>query len=82
VKILFWLAVPLVVTALAMAWVAWTGQRRMRPGHRGAARTEAAYERFGAAVQRPVPEGARRLATQQRERPSGIAVRSSTDRPG
>ncbi|MGH3424503.1 MAG: hypothetical protein ACRDO8_07235 [Nocardioidaceae bacterium] len=82
-EILIWLAVPLAVTALAMAWALWAGRSRRisGEGRDRPAKRAAAYDRFSAAVQKPVPGRARTVTAQQRERPSGIAVRPSQRRP-
>lgn len=71
-EILLWLAAPLAVTAIAMAWAAWAG----RP--RDSARTdERARERFATAMTSRRPRKPLTVATQRRERPSGVAVRPS-----
>lgn len=73
--ILLWLAVPLAVTALAMVWAAWGG----RP--RNAARTdERAKQRLARAITDRRPRRPLLLATQRRERPTGVAVRPSRRR--
>ncbi len=70
-EILYWLAVPLGLTALAMLWATWAGRARREPDEQVQA------ERFGAALARPVPTAARRVVAQSPERPSGVAVRPS-----
>jgi len=88
VKILWWLAVPLAVTALAMVWAAWYGRSRgpdgaaragaTRPTRSGTSRTDdPAYARFSEAVQRPLPADVVH-ARQAPQRHSGVVVR----RPG
>jgi len=83
VKILWWLAVPLAVTALAMVWAAWYGRSRgragaTRPTRSGTTRTDdPAYARFSEAVQRPLPADVVH-ARQAPQRHSGVVVR----RPG
>ncbi|MDQ3627929.1 MAG: hypothetical protein M3419_03795 [Actinomycetota bacterium] len=70
-EILYWLAVPLGLTALAMLWATWAGRSRREPDEQEQA------ERFGAALARPVPAPARTVVAQTPERPSGVAVRPS-----
>ncbi len=79
VKILWWLAVPLAVTALAMLWAAWYGRSRDRAGStRAAARRpdDPAYARFSEAVQRPLPADVVH-ARQAPQRHNGVVVRRS-----
>ncbi len=71
-RILWWLAAPLAVTALAMLWALWAGRPRS-----GREDDEAKVERFGRALARPVPDRARQVVRQGAERPSGVAVRPS-----
>lgn len=73
-EILWWLAPPVVVTCLAMCWVAWLG----REG-RGEVDRDVAVERLARALRkdhaglaRPGPG-----ANRPRERSTGIAVRPS-----
>jgi len=69
VEILLWLAPPVVVTALAMAWVGWVG----REG-RGEVDRDEAVRRLGKALEkdpRPLP----RRTPVARERSTGVAVR-------
>jgi hypothetical protein len=76
VEILWWLAPPVVATALAMAWVSWLG----REG-RGEVDREVAVRRLGAAMAKPTrtpPRTAPPRAARQGERSTGIAVRPST----
>lgn len=74
-EILLWWVPPALVTLVAMVWVSWAGRARdPRPD-----RSEAAQERFAAAIMRDLPTAA---ANAQRPRPprdrsTGIAVRPS-----
>ena len=73
-QILWWLAPPVVVTALAMLWVAWLG----REG-RGEVDREVAVRRLGAALAKPAPrkvQAATRVRA-ERDRSTGLAVRPS-----
>jgi hypothetical protein len=72
VEILWWLAAPLSVTAVAVMWAIWAG----RPARTQVDEHEA-RERLGEALARPVPARARRVTPQRAERPSGVAVRRS-----
>lgn len=72
VEILLWLVVPLAVTALAMVWAAWAGRPRDERG-----RDERSRERFATAMAARKPRRPLMVATQQRERSSGVAVRPS-----
>jgi hypothetical protein len=68
-EILLWLVPPVVVTVLAMAWVAWAG----RAG-RGEIDRDEAVRRLGVALDKepkPVP----RVPREPRERSTGVAVR-------
>ena len=68
-EILLWLVPPVVVTVLAMAWVAWLG----REG-RGEVDRDDAVRRLGAALDKdPLP--VRRTPRPPRERSTGVAVR-------
>ena len=67
-EILLWLVPPVVVTALAMAWVGWVG----REG-RGEVDREEAVRRLGEALERD-PERPTRLP-RRRERSTGVALR-------
>jgi hypothetical protein len=76
VEILWWLAPPVVATALAMVWVSWLG----REG-RGEVDREVAVRRLADALAKPsrirtpsVPAPAPR----QGERSNGVAVRPSS----
>lgn len=78
VKILWWLAVPLAVTALAMLWAAWYGRSRDRDRARDRTRRpdDPAYARFSEAVQRPLPADVVH-ARQTPQRHNGVVVRRS-----
>lgn len=74
-EILFWLVPPVVVTAVAMAWVSWLG----REG-RGEVDRDVAVRRLADALQREDKAGVgSRYAprTPARDRSTGIAVRPS-----
>lgn len=71
-EILFWLAVPLAVTAVAMVWAAWSGRPRSEPGSDDRTR-----ERFATAMTTRATRKPLMIATQQREHNSGVAVRPS-----
>jgi hypothetical protein len=76
VEILLWWLPPAVVTVVAMAWVGWLGRARdLSPD-----RSEAAQERFAAAILRDLPSQVTSRASAprpERERSTGIAVRPS-----
>lgn len=76
VEILFWWLPPAIVTGIAMLWVSWLGRARdVRPD-----RSEAAQERFAAAIMRELPsEVTSRVSAPRpmRERSTGLAVRPS-----
>lgn len=72
-EILLWLAAPLAVTALAMLWAAWAGRRPRETR----ASDERAQERFSRAMTKRSRKPLM-VATQHRERPSGVAVRPSS----
>ncbi|UPK73977.1 hypothetical protein MU582_16280 [Nocardioidaceae bacterium SCSIO 66511] len=74
-EILLWLAAPLAVTAVAMLWAGWRGRRPSARTLR--ASDERAQERFSRAMSRR-PRKPLLVATQHRERPSGVAVRPSS----
>jgi hypothetical protein len=78
VEILLWLVPPAVVTVLAMLWAAWAGRDRRRPDE---ADSDAAYERFAAAVQKPLSTRGRGVAPPPRDSVSGVAVRRSQPTP-
>jgi hypothetical protein len=73
VEILWWLAPPVVVTLVAMAWVTWAGERR------GQVSREVAVERLARALRQESP--GQKVpgpgATRPRDRSTGIAVRPS-----
>ena len=73
-EILLWLVPPATVTLLAMLWTAWAGRDRRPPD---AEDSEAAYERFAAAVQKPHPTAGMGVRPQRRDTVSGVAVRRS-----
>jgi hypothetical protein len=73
VEILWWLAPAGVATVLAMVWATWAGRpRREERDH-----SEAAYERFAAAMAREHPTAARPRPSRVQDRSTGIAVRPS-----
>jgi hypothetical protein len=74
VEILLWLVPPAAVTLLAMLWATWAGRDRRRPDTED---SEAAYERFAAAVQKPHPARGTGVGPRQRDAVSGVAVRRS-----
>ena len=66
-KVLAWLAFPLVATLLAMCWAAWRGWRsRERPRSGGAFASVEDFRRFNAAIAAPGPR-----ATPERRRGLG-----------
>jgi hypothetical protein len=69
VEILLWLVPPFLVTALAMAWVAWIG----REG-RGEVDRDEAVRRLGAALDKDTGP-VRGPAARPRVRSTGVAVR-------
>jgi hypothetical protein len=73
VQILIWLVPAVVVAVVAMAWAAWAG----RPQREHADRSEAAYERFAAAIVKEHPGVSRPRPAVVRDRSTGIAVRPS-----
>ena len=73
VEILWWLAPAGAATLLAMVWTAWAG----RPEREDRGRSEAAYERFAAAMAKDHPAASRPRPVAQRDRSTGIAVRPS-----
>ena len=78
-QILWWLAPPVVATALAMGWVTWLG----RAG-RGQVDPDVAVRRLGDAMSRTArvsrPTAARPVVPE--ERGTGVAVRPSSRTPG
>jgi hypothetical protein len=82
-SVLWWLAVPLGITALAMVWAAWAGRERDDRDRDKATRAA----RIGSALAKPLPASARRIVVQPNDRPRGVAVRPSArstprSRPG
>jgi hypothetical protein len=74
VEILLWLVPPAVVTALAMLWATWAGRDRPPPD---AEDSEAAYDRFARALQKPHPTAGKGVGPAPRDVASGVAVRRS-----
>lgn len=72
-EILLWLAPTGVVAVVMMAWAAWAG----RPRREQTERSEAAYERFAAAIRREHPGASRPRPMVARDRSTGIAIRPS-----
>jgi hypothetical protein len=71
--VLWWLAVPLGITALAMVWAAWAGRPRD-----DRERDDTSRARLAAALAKPVPPAARRVVVRPPDPPRGVAVRPST----
>jgi hypothetical protein len=71
-SVLWWLAVPLGITAVAMVWAAWAGRSRDERD-----RDEASRDRLGTALAKPLPSRARRVVAQPVDKPRGVAVRPS-----
>ena len=78
-QILWWLAPPVVATALAMLWVSWLG----RAG-RGQVDREVAVRRLGDAMAKPTPTPRKPPPVRKSppERGTGVAVRPSTRSAG
>lgn len=77
-EILLWLAPTAVVAVVMMGWAAWAG----RPRREQTERSEAAYERFAAAMAKEHPGASRPRPMVARDRSTGIAIRPSrTGRP-
>jgi hypothetical protein len=75
VEILLWLVPPVVVTALAMCWVAWQGRERAEVD------PEVAVRRMGRALERERPRIKGYAApTAPPDRSTGVAVRRSQTR--
>ena len=72
-EILWWLAPAGGATVLAMIWATYAG----RPRREERDRSEAAYERFAAAMAKEHPAAGRPLPTRVQDRSTGIAVRPS-----
>lgn len=80
VEILYWWLPPAIVTVIAMLWVSWLGRAR----DVGPDRSDAAQERFAAAIMRDLPTAVTSRVSEprpMRDRSTGIAVRPS-QRPG
>ena len=80
VEILFWWLPPAIVTVIAMLWVSWLGRAR----DMGPDRSDAAQERFAAAIMRDLPTAVTSRVSEpkpMRDRSTGIAIRPS-QRPG
>lgn len=77
-EILLWLVPPVVVTALAMAWVGWVG----REG-RGEVDQDEAVRRLGVALERWSEQPQQRPARlpRRRLRSTGVALRRTPARP-
>jgi hypothetical protein len=71
-EILLWLLPTAVVAVVMMAWASWAGRPRRERGDR----SEAAYERFAAAIARDHP-GSPPPRPVARDRSTGIAIRPS-----
>ncbi len=79
-EILFWWLPPAIVTVIAMLWVSWLGRAR----DMGPDRSDAAQERFAAAIMRDLPTAVTNRVSEprpMRDRSTGIAIRPS-QRPG
>lgn len=72
-EILLWLVPTGVVALVMMGWAAWAG----RPRPEQSDRSEAAYERFAAAITRKHPTVTRPRPLTVRDRSTGIAIRPS-----
>ena len=71
-EILLWWLPPVLVTAGAMVWVGWLGRARSTAPDR----SDAAQERFAAAIMRDLPTRAQQTSPRPvRDRSTGIAVR-------
>jgi hypothetical protein len=79
VEILLWLVPPAVVTVLAMLWATWAGRDRRRPDTDD---SDAAYERFVEAVQKPHPTAGKGVGPAPTNVVSGVAVRRRRPRGG
>ncbi|MGH3362559.1 MAG: hypothetical protein ACRDOM_08895 [Nocardioides sp.] len=71
-EILYWLVPPVVVTLVAMLWVAWLG----REG-RGEVDRDVAVRRLAEAMQKEPPAHSTHRPSPVRDRSTGIAVRPS-----
>ncbi|HLN77447.1 MAG TPA: hypothetical protein VK204_10410 [Nocardioidaceae bacterium] len=72
-EILLWLAPTGIVAVVMMVWATWAG----RPRREHSDRSEAAYERFAAAIRKEHPGAARPRPMVARDRSTGIAIRPS-----
>lgn len=72
-SVLLWLVPSGVVLVVMMAWAAWAGRPRPEQNDR----SEAAYEKFAAAIGREHPGASRPRPATVRDRSTGIAVRPS-----
>ena len=72
-EILLWLVPTGAVAVVMMVWASWAG----RPQRERADRSEAAYERFAAAIGREHPGVSRPRPMVARDRSTGIAIRPS-----
>ena len=72
-EILWWLAPAAGATVLAMLWATWAG----RPRREDRDRSEEAYARFAAAMEKEHPQAGRVRPTRAPDRSTGIAVRPS-----
>ena len=72
-EILFWLVPTGVVAVVMMVWASWAG----RPRREHSERSEAAYERFAAAIAKKHPGASRPRPMVARDRSTGIAIRPS-----
>lgn len=72
-QILLWLVPTGAVAVVMMAWATWAG----RPRREQSERSEAAYERFAAAIRREHPGASRPRPMVARDRSTGIAIRPS-----
>ncbi|HEX5769560.1 MAG TPA: hypothetical protein VFY11_01255 [Nocardioidaceae bacterium] len=72
-EILFWLVPTGVVAVVMMVWASWAG----RPRREHSDRSEAAYERFAAAIAKKHPGASRPRPMVARDRSTGIAIRPS-----
>jgi hypothetical protein len=76
VEILLWLVPTAVVAVVMMTWAIWAGRPRREEGER----SEAAYERFAAAIAKEHPGASRPRPMTARDRSTGIAIRPSRSR--
>jgi hypothetical protein len=76
-SVLWWLAVPLGITAVAMVWAAWAGRDRDDRERESDRDKATRVARLGSALAKPLPASARRIVVQPNDRPRGVAVRPS-----